>query len=496
MPVDTHHEDYDARAMDWKRVRDAIVGESAVKAAGEHYLPRPPGMAAIGRIEFRDGRQIVDDRYGFYLSFAEFPEIIGPTVDGIQGMIHEKPPDVELPAQLEYLIEDATPDGEDLRTLWERVTREVTSTGRIVLLHDVDLDDQVKFCTYPVEGMINWRLAPKKMGGFPELVVLHDMQDEPKGEDGFESAEVHYYAELRLVDGLYAVRRWKKADRDKLQVIIDETTDEDGWLFPSHFGRNLLSIPIDVINAAGEGFDFGPVPVMPMVRRAFSIYRKTADYNRSLYVKTDPQVVAYGVDDDDMPTEIGGDGIWHFSNPDARVEYLDIDGLGIPLLRQAIEDEYQRFHEEGGRLRENDGGPESGEAVKRRQMVKQVTVKSLVINAASQFEKALRHIAMTAGLGKEAIDAIKFEPNLDFAEPPMPPQEYNQLVDAKLKGAPISWKSIHRQSLLRDLTDMPYEEEMDEIEKEQMDMPALREPRVPIDDEQVVEEPVQEEVAA
>ena len=74
---------------------------------------------------------------------------------------------------------------------------------------------------------------------------------------------------------------------------------------------------------------------------------------------------------------------------------MEVDGQGIPSLRQAIEDEYERFHEEGGRLRENDGGPESGEALKRRTMVKQVTTKSLVINAAAQFEGALKDLGRT-----------------------------------------------------------------------------------------------------
>ena len=488
MPVNTTHREYDARVRDWCRIRDAMEGQSAVKAAQEEYLPRPPGMDRSARnLNDIKGRSGSDDRYFHYIGFAEFPEVVGPSVDGIQGMIHEKPPDVKLPSKLDYLIEDATPDGEPLSVLWERVTREITATGRIHLLHDVGHDDLIRFCTYPVESMINWLLMPKREGAAPELVVFKEAEWQLQ-DDGFKQKEVIYYRELRLIGGLYAVRRWVQEGKDKLQVVITEETDEEGWVFPSHFGRNLPGIPIDVLNAAGEGFDYGPVPIMPMVRRAFSIYRKTADYNRSLYVKTDPQPVIFGVaDEDELPDEIGGDSIWHFTNPEARAELLDIDGLGIPLLRQAIEDEYQRFHEEGGRLRENDSGPESGEAVKRRNMIKQVTVKSLVINSAAQFESALRHLGRTAGLGEEAIQAIEFKPNLDFAEPAMDPSELNALMDAKAKGAPLSKKSIHRQALLRDLTDTPYEDEMAEIEAEDMDQIG-RVPTVDIDDEAEDEE--------
>jgi len=483
MPVNTQHVKFEARLAAWERVRDALEGEDRVKAKNTQYLPRPPGMDRTGRgVTDGNGKPVGDDRYSFYLGFAEFPEIVGPTLDGIQGLIHEKPADVKLPKQLEYLIEDATPDGEPLATLWERMTREVSATGRVHLLHDVGRDDVLRFCTYPAEAMINWLLKPKREGAAPTLVVLRETQSELIEEDGFAVKDVTYYRELRLVDGIYRIRLWVHKESAKPTIVPLPKTDAEGWMIPVHFGRNFLKIPIDVINAAGEGFDYGPIPIMPMVKRAYNIYRKTADYNRSLYVKTDPQPVIYGVDDDDVPESIGGDSIWHFSNPEARAELLDIDGLGIPLLRQAIEDEYQRFQEEGGRLRESDGGPESGEAVKRRQMVKQVTTKSLVINAGAQFEEALRGLARSRGLGEDAVEKVEFKPNLDFAEPPMDPQDFDKLVDSKLKGGPLSWRSIHRLAKLRKLTDREYEEELDEIEEERMDE-IQRNPVTPIDDE-------------
>src|SRR3974390_3393725 len=40
MQVSSMHPDYDAAAAQWRRARDVIAGEDAVKAAGEKYLPR------------------------------------------------------------------------------------------------------------------------------------------------------------------------------------------------------------------------------------------------------------------------------------------------------------------------------------------------------------------------------------------------------------------------------------------------------------------------
>ena len=483
MPVNTEIEAYQNRKDDFQRVRDAIDGETAVKDKKEIYLPRPPGMAASRLINGRPGSSFQDERYKFYLGFAEFPEIIGPTIDGLQGLIHEKPPEIELPDAMDYLLKDATPDGETIEDLWERITREVISVGRLNLLHDVGQDDLVRFCTYNAESLINWRLAPKREGGAAQMAVLKEIQAEEKDE--FQVSKVDYYRELRLIDGVYATRRWVADEEGKLDFIKDETTDEDGWFVPVLFGRALLSIPIDIINAAGEGFTYGPIPVMPMVRRAYSIYRLSADYKRALYHAGEPQPVIFGVDNpDEVPREIGGDSVWVFSNPEARAELLEATGLSIPLARQAIDDEYKRFHEEGGRLREQEQGPESGEALRRRENVKQVTTKSLVINAGSQFEGALKHLGRTIGLGEDAIEAIMFKPNLDFAEPTMPPEEFNQLVDAKLKGAPISWKTVHRNANQRKLTDLDYDAEQEEIAEEDMDGTG-RAPIDPIDEEAV-----------
>lgn len=104
-----------------------------------------------------------------------------------------------------------------------------------------------------------------------------------------------------------------------------------------------------------------------------------------------------------------------------------------------------------------------------------------MINAGAQFEGAVRSLGRAVGLSEDAIEKIKATPNLDWAEPPMDASELNDYADAKSKGVPISWKTVHRQARNRGVTDMNYDE-LDEIAKEQMDNPD-REPVVPIDEE-------------
>ncbi len=40
MPVDSKHRQYQANWVQWRRIRDVVAGEDAVKARGEAYMPR------------------------------------------------------------------------------------------------------------------------------------------------------------------------------------------------------------------------------------------------------------------------------------------------------------------------------------------------------------------------------------------------------------------------------------------------------------------------
>ena len=91
MAVDTRHPHYDARADQWRRIRDVLEGGDAVKSQGTRYLPR---------LEGQNENQAADDGYLAYLSRAEFHEAATRTLAGLTGAIFRKPPTVELPVDL------------------------------------------------------------------------------------------------------------------------------------------------------------------------------------------------------------------------------------------------------------------------------------------------------------------------------------------------------------------------------------------------------------
>ncbi len=491
MGVNRKHPDYEERELEWRMVRDALEGQRAVKAGGINYLPPPPGMEATGFGDvLESGKRAPSTRYDFYLSFAEFPEVIDPALSGFQGIMHSKPPTVKLPPQMEYLLEDATPQGATLEELWFAITREVLTGGRVNILIDVNpADDTLTLVPYSVENMTNWRERTRREGGGAEFVVLREMLREADEDDEFNTKEAVLYRELRMRGSardeasgdltgpvVYQQRAWRAqlnqdGDEKDPDVVMTPGSDSEGWVTPSRLGKKFEQVPIVPINALDVGFTYGAIPMMPLTRRAMSIYKLTADYRRALYVKGDPQVVLSGVADEDVPEEIGGESVWNFPNPQASASYLDIDGQGIPLMRLAIQDEFERFDAEGGRMmRAENNGPESGVAIKRRMQSQQVTLRNVVVNAGSALQQILRWIAKVVGADPMLI---VFSPDLDFAEPTMIGADLREFQQSRKDGAPMSARSLHELMRRGGATSMDFDEELAAIKEDMQAMAAI-----------------------
>lgn len=490
MPVSSTHPLFDRQKDDWEMIRDSLEGERAVKKKRDQYLPIPPGMGrtAASR-EFLDtGKNIIRDAYSFYLSFAEFPEILGEALMGFQGIIHDKAPRVELPPKMQYLLEDATPQGEPLDVLWSMITANVLKLGRIGLLCDIGSDDLIRIVTYPADTVINWSLQTRREGGNPDFVVVQEAREVPVPNDPFQTKGLEVWRELRVFrdEGVYRVRTWVESTnggQPKIEQIEGET-DETGFMTPELFGQTFPEIPLTIVNATHLGFKYGPMPLRPLARRVHSIYRLTADYRRALYVKGDPQAVITGVEDEEnIPDRIGGGEIWVLP-AGADAQYLDIDGNGIPLMKEEIDAQYERFYQEGGRLLDTaDRGPESGEALRRRQAAQQVTLKDISVVCANGVQEVLRKIAAYLG---ENPENIHFEADTDFTEPILPADELVKYTAAKIQGAPMSWRSLHSLMMRGRLTEKDFEQEMEEIDDEGAELDGLvgTGQEIPEDDEQ------------
>ena len=107
MAVSSKHPMYSLMMEDWVEMRDTYMGERKVKEEGEKYLPATSGMRMDGTSPGQAGY----NAYLAYITRASYPDTVRPAVHAMVGVMHHKPPVIELPARLERMREHATVHG-------------------------------------------------------------------------------------------------------------------------------------------------------------------------------------------------------------------------------------------------------------------------------------------------------------------------------------------------------------------------------------------------
>ena len=453
MSVESRHQDYILMFEDVLLMRHAIRGQRAIKDEDHNfiYLPVPPALAVSWNTANRQ-------RYIFYKSFAEFPELVGPTVLGLQGMVHQTEPIVELPAKMQYLFEQATPDGKSLQQLWQMVTSEIFSVGRIGLLPEVfpgdlnGINEPVLIAPYTRESMRNWLIQDIRVG--PALVVLAEPVFKHDGRYGARRVKQYRVLEIDQA-GKYI--------QSVVQVNDGKEVNEEPTVI-SRKGIDFNKVPLVVINTATQGFELDSIALLPMANKSIDVYRKKASYGRAMYNTSDPTPFATGVKQSELPETIGGGSMWSASSDKAKFGLLEVAGTGLEVQRKAIQDDLDEALANAGRILDHrKNQPEAGVSIKRQQAAQKITTVSIIVNAAQGMQDTLKNVAVFLG---EDPAKIKFIPNLDFAEIKIEPQDLLGLMQAKNDGLPLSLESIHEILEQSKYTNKDFKTELAVIEKE------------------------------
>ncbi len=156
-------------------MRDTHEGERTIKDKGEVYLPMTSGQVQDGINANQPGRVA----YDAYKKRGSFPDLVRSAVEAMVGVMHHKPPVIELPASMEPMLEMATLQGESLFMLLRRINEQQLISGRIGLLLDVPdgavIGTKPYIASYIAESILNW-----DDGRRGEPVAQGIFADEPK----------------------------------------------------------------------------------------------------------------------------------------------------------------------------------------------------------------------------------------------------------------------------------------------------------------------------
>jgi hypothetical protein len=475
MAMTTHHPLYAEMAPDWEIVRDCFKGERRIKSRGFRYLPATAGMIEDGALTANaksDGWLA----YNAYRTRARFPDFVKEAVKTILGAMHDKPPQIELPEAMVYMLKRGTLRGDSLEMLLKRINEEQILAGRCGLLGDVidtgPREGQFYLSMYPAERIINWDEAMFGPGEVMSLnmVVLNESLPVRKNVFVWENAQQHRV--LILGDPQDNEPEEGTAEY-RVGVFKEDTTfNESTLITPNVSGKPSLQIPFVFVSPADVAPEPADPPLLGLANLCLGIYRGEADYRQSLFMQGQDTLVTIGTgDDENKKRRIGAGAGINIPNVDGDAKFIGVNSAGLPEQRQALENDYKRGDQMSGQLLDSTSRErESGDALRIRVMSRTTTLHDIAQAGAYGLQTVLQKLAMWLGVDPEGVIV---KPNLDFANLRMTGQEVLEMVKAKKEGAPIAFESIHGLMAARGVTKKTFQEEQDVIVAEE-DLPMVK----------------------
>jgi hypothetical protein len=456
------HPKYDAMSGNWRMLRDSYQGEGAIKMGGVIYLPATPGHILDGMTTSSEAGSIA---YEAYKLRAVYPDFFREGVATIIGILNAKEATITLPAQLEYLREKASIDGDGLLSLLRKMHEEQLVTGRVGMLADLptnpdQANPQVYIQLYGAETIVNWDSGTFNQGFNKLNLVVLD-------ESGYERSGSYNWAKVEKfrVLSLGAIAENEPLGSYYVEVFEDSSMEVSAnRISPTLRGRSLAEIPFVFVGPKDLATDPDMPPLLGLARMCLTIYRSEADYRHTLFMQAQDTLVIIGgtKGDNSGNTMRVGAGARIDVDMGGDVKYVGIGSGGLPEQRQALEaDRNQAAVRTGQLLAPGKMSMESGEALKTRVAAQTATLTSIAIAAAQGLQRILRIIARWHGADESLVKVL---PNLDFTNVAIQGQDLVQLVTAKNSGYPLSYKTLFDIAADRGLTKNTFEEELKLIE--------------------------------
>lgn len=457
MSVKATHVDYDRFAPKWKRCRDAVCGQDAMRAAGIAYISRL--------------KDETEADYAARLSRSNFFNATWRTIAGLKGMAFRVEPAVTLPAGITTLAADVTLSGVSLAALASNIVEEVLEVGRFGVLVDhprpaATVTPITRFLAetmglrptmqvYPAETIRNWRFA--KIGNAWRLVMVVLGEQAQIVEDEFEPKTEDRYRVLDLDEAGQYRQRVFKVEEGK-DILLD------GPLYPVMKGKPLTEIPFYLFGATGLGDAIDEPPLIDLVDANVAHYQVNSDRRHGLHFTGLPTAVVSGYQAE--KTEklyIGSQTAWIFPDPQAKASYLEFTGQGLGALKDMATELKQEMALLGARMLADESriGSETLGGTQIKHMGENSVLGEIVGHVSAGMEKALASFALWAGASGEIV----FQINKRFLPVPMGPQELTALVGAWQSGA-ISEAELFAKLQEGEIIDpaKPLEEHQAEVE--------------------------------
>ena len=467
-PVETCHRDYEKMIGKWKRCRDVIAGQDAVKDAGKDYLPALTEQK--------------DDDYKAYKLRAKYFNATSRTVKALSGLILRKPPTIEAPEGIKTLLKDVTLTGKDIFVFIREIIEDGVGVDTPGILIDYPAQSSEGLTVadaeknnlrptmqqYPVESIINWKHTRIGNATVLSMVTLKEEADLPGGNEFENKTETRYrvldLAKRKEDEGyVYRVRvfRIKKAEGSQEK----EQEQVGGDLFPLMNNKPLSYIPFEV------DWPINEPALIDLVDLNLAHYRVSADYENGCHLTGLAQVIIAGYQkDDDEKLYYGSPYAWVFPAPEAHADILSMDNDFVALKGNLTSTESQMAILGARLLTAEKKDSETAQTAQIHRMGEQSILSERAQTISTLLTKSLKTFAEWAGSpGDWSIDL-----NREFAPIGATPQEIAEWLKGWQLGAPgfsdaELFARLERREMLSD--DVTLEDEQTRISSKPPVMP-------------------------
>lgn len=432
MPVNTPHPSYLAHFAAWTRIETCLAGPDAIKAAGEIYLPKIPDWDAA--------------KYAAYKERATFFNATGRTHEAMLGFLFRKPPQMEMPASMEFLQEDADCAGNGLTGYARDVAAAACSTGRAGTLVDWNEEEGRPYLAfYCAKSIINWRTT--RVGGKNRLTLLVlEETSFQAGADEYTASLTRRFRELRLVDGKAIVQMWELTEQpataNGTPALASGTTGNNPT--PSgppveliRRGKALDFIPFSFHGAERPGPEVGKAPMTDISAVNVGHYQTSANLENGRWIAGTPTAYAIGFGAENDKLFLGTSFAWTTEETGASCGFLEFTGAGLTSVEAGLKEKQELMAALGARLiepRQAGSDAEAYETVALRASAETSTLARVGMLISETLSEAVRIAEWWAGTGTEMNKETKFTVNADFTSAAIKPEFLTAIMSAFQQG--------------------------------------------------------------
>jgi hypothetical protein len=479
--VAVFHPKYSAHLAKWKRCRDVIAGRDAVHAATVAYLPMLKGQTEAD--------------YRAMLMRSPFYNASWRTVAAFIGLLFRKPPTLEVSATVKKLLEDVTMSGVSFDTLAQDVALEDLTVSRAGLLVDypslsVDADGK------PIERT---KAEAERLGVRPsiQLYEAETIRNHKKRKVGnrvvlsqvrltenehIEKGEFETETELRIrvldldPQGYYRQRVYKEANGQQVGKDI----------YPLMNGERLTYIPFYFIGPDGTDSEYEEPVLIDLFDTNLDHFRASSDYENACHITAlpTPWVTGYTPtvneatgEQEQFDFHIGYGTALVFTNPDAKVGFLEYEGGGINAIEKNLTRKEAQMAAIGSRIISPEkSGVEAAATLVIRSAGENSVLAAVAIAVSSGLSAALVTFSLWAGDSEAVAKKAKYVINRDFVPLNADPQQITAwlaLVQAGLMSPESLFDLLQRADLQS--SELTFEQEQARIDA----APTMPEPVAP-----------------